>query len=223
MSVPFIKNVDFKEAEMYKLAAQNDISPKLYDANCVNYIDGVYDETTVKPLDEIQLDPETYDTYKDSVCTITMELYPHNLINYMMENSQNEDRDIEDINEENHKFMKYDEKLIQTGIEGLDKLHSLGIIHNDIHSGNFVMSNDGEMKIIDYGESFYLDDVPEWVTLERFYRNGPPNGFNELTWEDVEDMGLEKGIYETLKYIEREKFLEMLDYIINMKLYVDYD
>lgn len=36
-------------------------------------------------------------------------------------------------------------------IMGLEHIHSLGFLHDDLHLGNILVGNDGKLKIADYG------------------------------------------------------------------------
>ena len=68
-------------------------------------------------------------------------------------------------------------------INGMDYLRSLEIIHCDIKLENLLISNDGKLKICDFGCSFYLDKAKEHfggneqVAGSKIYL--PPEALNE--------------------------------------------
>lgn len=51
-------------------------------------------------------------------------------------------------------------ELVQQVLNITFSLHSLGIYHGDAHMNNFMLSEDGQVKLIDFGKSWYINDHP---------------------------------------------------------------
>ena len=62
-------------------------------------------------------------------------------------------------------------ELIQTSKEAIESMHKVGIIHNDLHANNIVLSlvnNQWKAYIIDFGWSYFqTKGVPKWMARER--------------------------------------------------------
>ena len=99
--------------------------------------------------------------------TLIIEAYPMTLKDYIQENCILDEEELGDIPEK-----------IKTLIE---KVHSLGIVHCDIHPGNIVLKPSGsnqdyfEVRLIDFElsrwiDSIWLDDMEDFMSfLPRFY------------------------------------------------------
>lgn len=83
------------------------------------------------------------------------------------------------------KFQRLHEKTVQKYInqvlEGLAYLHSKGIVHRDIKCANLLLSNDGTIKLSDFGASRRLETSqlglslkgsPYWMAPEIAKRTG---------------------------------------------------
>jgi|ERR1019366_1688827 serine/threonine protein kinase len=51
----------------------------------------------------------------------------------------------------------------------LSRLHNKGIIHGDVHGANIVISLEGNVRLIDFGDSFYMHEMTNEIKLA--YRN----------------------------------------------------
>lgn len=85
-----------------------------------------------------------------------------------------------------NKFEKFHEKTVQKYLnqllQGLEYLHSKGIIHRDIKSANLLVDNEGTIKLSDFGASKYIEDSiemnrslkgsPYWIAPEVALRTG---------------------------------------------------
>jgi len=50
--------------------------------------------------------------------------------------------------------------IIQDVLDALFSLHSMGVYHGDAHMDNFMLTEEGQVKIIDFGKSWYIKDHP---------------------------------------------------------------
>ncbi len=48
---------------------------------------------------------------------------------------------------------KIDKKIIKEMLKSLYRLHKIGVIHRDLKSSNIIITNDGSVKLIDFGQS----------------------------------------------------------------------
>lgn len=97
--------------------------------------------------------------------TLIIEAYPMTLKDYIQENCILEEEELGDIPEKINRLV--------------EKIHSLGIVHCDIHPGNIVLKpldlNDFEVRLIDFElsrwiDSVSIDDMEDFMTfLPRFY------------------------------------------------------
>jgi len=49
-------------------------------------------------------------------------------------------------------------ELLQQVLNKTFYLHSLGVYHGDAHMNNFMLDKDGDVKLIDFGKSWYIDN-----------------------------------------------------------------
>ena len=83
------------------------------------------------------------------------------------------------------KFGKFPETLVaiyvQQVLQGLDFLHSQGVIHRDIKGGNILTTKDGIVKLADFGVATKLTDseksnsvvgTPYWMAPEVIEMSG---------------------------------------------------
>jgi len=68
-------------------------------------------------------------------------------------------------------------KIIKQLIDDIVQLHKLGIIHGDIHPGNILLSQKGDIKLIDFGQAC-LNQTCERLAC---YYGGPEYGIDEYT------------------------------------------
>ena len=52
-------------------------------------------------------------------------------------------------------------KIARDVVENLDRLHSAGIVHRDIHQGNLVQMTNNAFGLIDFGKSFFEGDMTD--------------------------------------------------------------
>lgn len=85
-----------------------------------------------------------------------------------------------------NRFQKLHEKTVQKYtlqiLQGLEYLHSKGIIHRDIKCANLLVDNEGIVKLSDFGASKYIEDriemnrslkgSPYWIAPEVALRTG---------------------------------------------------
>ena len=50
----------------------------------------------------------------------------------------------------------------------LKQIHSIGLIHNDLHIGNLIVADSGELYLIDFGNSFLIRMMPDISFAEQF-------------------------------------------------------
>lgn len=78
-------------------------------------------------------------------------------------------------------------KMFLPVIRGLNKIHSMGIIHMDISPDNLMFDSEGQLKLIDFGAAKQLTSVNEEMALKQAY--APPEQYNnpELIgpWTDI--------------------------------------
>ncbi len=75
----------------------------------------------------------------------------------------------------------------------IQKLHNMGILHDDLHGNNIVINpENGDVKIIDFGNSYFFEEIDDDVIneLNSFLEREEP--FNNL--EDV--LLFELGMYK---------------------------
>ena len=51
--------------------------------------------------------------------------------------------------------------ILRIIVEKLKKIHSLGIIHGDIHASNVVVSKEGDVRIIDFGSAVFIEELSD--------------------------------------------------------------
>ena len=81
-------------------------------------------------------------------------------------------------------------RLMKKPIESLQKVHRYGLIHRDISPDNLILSEDGEVYIIDFGAATSLDENSELKATELFMNKSfaPPEQESEKdqgTWTDI--------------------------------------
>ena len=59
-----------------------------------------------------------------------------------------------------------DKKLRETLLRDLAKIHASGVIHGDIHSRNIMLTNDGQVTLIDFGNAIIPVNVSTQATYE---------------------------------------------------------
>lgn len=69
--------------------------------------------------------------------------------------------------------------LIYLILRALKYIHSAGIIHRDLKPSNIVLSEDNDLKIIDFGSARPVEDYMSGYVASRWYR-APEMGFNWL-------------------------------------------
>lgn len=80
--------------------------------------------------------------------------------------------------------------LMKAPIKALQKVHGFGLIHRDITPDNLVISEDGEVFVIDFGAATSLDRDSELKATELFINRSfaPPEQESETdqgTWTDI--------------------------------------
>lgn len=50
----------------------------------------------------------------------------------------------------------------------LDQIHSIGLIHNDLHLSNLIVDNKGNLYVIDFGNSFLIRMMPDILFADKF-------------------------------------------------------
>lgn len=62
------------------------------------------------------------------------------------------------------------EKILEESVKSIDLFHESGVIHNDLHANNLIVTMDKnqnwQVYIIDFGWS-YKGDIPRWIEYER--------------------------------------------------------
>ncbi|MDI9445416.1 MAG: serine/threonine-protein kinase [Planctomycetota bacterium] len=69
--------------------------------------------------------------------------------------------------------------LIRSCLEGLDKLHSRGIVHGDVKPSNIMVSPEGDVRLVDTGSAF------DWQQSQRPYFCTPRYAALEVLEEDA--------------------------------------
>ena len=59
------------------------------------------------------------------------------------------------LNDDDKDIKKYHEKVV----EKIRKLHSLGYLHGDAHGGNILIDEKDNVRLIDFENSYKIDDV----------------------------------------------------------------
>lgn len=70
------------------------------------------------------------------------------------------------------------EKVLSIGIkliENLQSIHSVGVVHNDVHWGNVVVENSGKPLLIDFGRSFFSPESEPQIKLWSEFLNYSPH------------------------------------------------
>lgn len=64
-----------------------------------------------------------------------------------------------------YRYLRRIMSMIQTL---LDSIHSIGLIHNDLHMANLIVANSGELYLLDFGNSFLIRMIPDILFVEQF-------------------------------------------------------
>lgn len=53
----------------------------------------------------------------------------------------------------------------------VEKLHTIGILHGDLHPNNIVLNSEEDVKLIDFGSSYHVEEIDDEVlgTLSKFW------------------------------------------------------
>lgn len=78
-------------------------------------------------------------------------------------------------------------KVFLPVLRGLNRIHSMGIIHMDISPDNLMFDAEGQLKLIDFGAAKQLTSANEEMALKQAY--APPEQYNETEligpWTDI--------------------------------------
>lgn len=93
------------------------------------------------------------------------------------------------VQQKNNHMMSWDEckEIFLPVLEGLNRIHAMGIIHRDISPDNLMFSSSGELKLIDFGAARYHASSDETMAVKEYY--APPEQYkdNQMIgpWSDL--------------------------------------
>jgi RIO-like serine/threonine protein kinase len=91
------------------------------------------------------------------------------------------------------------EQIIEASLEAIDSMHKVGVIHNDLHANNVVISlvdDEWTAYVIDFGWSYIWEDgIPDWIDYERTWCADSPEEDLRHLQEDIEGR-LPKGAHD---------------------------